>query len=121
MSVVSRRRVWSELVDVETLSRTRVLAPLAQRGIELMVAVTPDLLPKTPRVVNRCREAGVRVGLWPMLDDSEGRWPRAGNAESFVRLTTRLVGSLEAAGALPAFSARASLTFVKGNCRTALE
>jgi len=99
--VSGRRRVWSELVPYATLGRPEVLRPLRDRGIELLVAVTPETRAGAADVVRACRDGGVGVGLWPMLGDAEGRWPAGGNLSRFRRFATGLLEDLEGGGALP--------------------
>lgn len=96
-----RRRIWSEYVPYDALVSPPLLRALASRSIELLVAVTPDLAADAVRVVHACRNAGVRVGLWPMLADADGRWASAANGERFCAFVHDLVDDLEARAALP--------------------
>lgn len=96
-----RRRIWSEYVPYEVLGSRALLRSLATRSIELIVAVTPELAPRAADVVHACRDAEVRVGLWPMLADADGRWASASNAERFCGFARALVGDLQARAALP--------------------
>lgn len=96
-----RRYIWSEYVPYETLRAPAVLRALAARGITPIVAVTPRLLDRAAGVVRACREVGLDVGLWPMLDDAHGRWASAANTERFCGFARALVDTLEAHDALP--------------------
>jgi hypothetical protein len=93
-----RRRLWSETVSFDRVAEPSLLAELAARRIDLLVAVTPQTIRGAPRLVDSCRAAGVGVGLWPMLDDGDGRWPSAANAAPFASFCRDLVASLRATG-----------------------
>jgi hypothetical protein len=69
----------------ERLCDRRLLAALERRRIDLVVAVSPSTLASLPRVAAACRDAGVRVSAWPMLQDAQGRWASTSNAEPFAR------------------------------------
>jgi hypothetical protein len=88
-----RRIVWSEMVPYPEIRDPALLACLAARGIDLMVAVRPGTLEDAPAVVAACRTAGVGVGLWPMLDDDDGRWLSAANAARFSELACGLAAA----------------------------
>jgi hypothetical protein len=89
------------MVPYDAVARPEFLAELAARGIDLLVAVTPDATGGAARLVDACRAARVGIGLWPMIDDRDGRWPSAANAGRFARFVRALVESLRAAAALP--------------------
>ncbi len=74
----------------ERLCDRRLLASLARRKIDLVVAVFPSTLVTLPRVVDVCGDAGVHVSAWPMLEDAQGRWASTSNAEPFVRFATEV-------------------------------
>ena len=96
-----RRRIWSEYVPYDALVSRSLLRALASRSIELLVAVKPALTADVVRVVHACRSAGVRVGIWPMLADADGRWASAANGEQFCAFARALIDELEARAALP--------------------
>lgn len=98
---VRRRRLWSEMVDYDQIIEASLMAELAARRIDLIVAVTPPTAASAAGLVDACRAAGVGIGLWPMLDDSDGRWPSAANAGRFAAFCRQLLVSLRAAAALP--------------------
>jgi len=94
------------MVPYDRIAEPGLLADLAARRVDLVVAVTPPAgvpgsFAPVARLVDRCRAAGVGIGLWPMLDDRHGRWPSAANAARFAGFCRQLVASLRAAGALP--------------------
>lgn len=77
------------------------LALLRSRGIGVRAAVRPDSAATAAELVARCRDAGLSIGLWPMIDDREGRWASAWNGAGFADFTRRLLDALDAAGARP--------------------
>ncbi len=78
-----------------------MLRLLAARGLELVAAVRPGQREDARRLVRACRTAGVRVLLWPMLGDADGRWASASNGDRFARFALDLLRGLEAERALP--------------------
>ncbi len=93
---MKRRRIWSELVPYDELCSKKVLELLRDRGIGMLVAVTPDIADGAPKVVRACRAYGVSVGLWPMLHQAQGRWPSSFNAKAFVAFVDELLAELTA-------------------------
>lgn len=89
--------MWSELVPLAELTRAPVLAELARRRIELLVAVQPSERSQLVPLVTRARELGLSIGLWPLLEDRAGRWLHPSNAEAFVRWIDELLETLDAA------------------------
>lgn len=100
-----RRRIWSEYVPYEVLETRALLRALGDRSLTLIVAVTPDLAPGAAGVVRACRDAGIELGLWPMLANADGRWASAVNAARFCGFVRSLIDSLDARAALPDFVA----------------
>lgn len=89
------------MLPYDQIAEPALLADLAQRQVDILVAVTPATVARAGRLVARCRDAGVGIGLWPMVDDRQGRWPSAANAAPFVQFCRRLMDSLRAARAMP--------------------
>ncbi len=85
-----RRRIWSELLAYDRLCDRTLLTALARREIDLVVAVFPWTLDGLVRVTTACADAGVRVSLWPMLADADGRWASSSNAEPFARFALQV-------------------------------
>jgi len=56
---------------------------LAARALMPLVAVRPWDLGALPEVVERCRALAVPLGVWPMLDDAEGRWANTDDMSRF--------------------------------------
>lgn len=71
-----------------------VLALLRRHAIDVLVAVRPHDLGALPRVVAACRDAGVGIAAWPMLDDSDGRWASVRNVEAFALLVRRVLDAV---------------------------
>ncbi len=74
---------------------------LASRSIRLLWAVTPEWFSQAARVVGAARDAGVSIGLWPMIEDGRGRWANGWNAEAFAGYGRDLLATLERARTLP--------------------
>ncbi len=85
-----------------TVRSARVIGLLASRGVELCLAVRPGGEAGLAATVGACAEAGVRVALWPMLADRDGRWACAGNAAAFVDYARGLCDGLASEGVAPA-------------------
>jgi hypothetical protein len=79
-----RVTLWCEFLPYHALCREPVLRMLRERGIGLMVAVTPEHARQAADVVKAIHDAELRVGLWPMLAHADGRWPNVHNADIFV-------------------------------------
>lgn len=90
----TRYRIWCEDVPFDEVVRPSVLAPLAARGIALLAGVRPWTERDAGPLVAACRDAGVCVGLWPMLGDADGRWANAQNVDRFARFTRDLTERL---------------------------
>lgn len=98
-----RRRAWIETLPFEAIARPDVVALLASRGIEPIVAVWPSTpIEAIVRVIEAHGEAGRPTALWPMLSDGEGRWANAGNAATFADFVEQLCARLAATGRAPA-------------------
>lgn len=93
--------MWSEDVPYARIAEPALLAELGARGVDLCVAVTPERASWAAQVVQACREAGVGVALWPMLDDRDGRWASTANALRFRDFTGALLARLQSVAALP--------------------
>ncbi len=84
------RRIWSEFVSYSHLCSAEVRTLLAQRNIQLLVAVTPSRLAKLDTLVAHYRDAGINLGLWPMVDDDDGRWGSTFNAQIYSDFVLRV-------------------------------
>jgi hypothetical protein len=82
------RRIWSEFVSYEVLCSKLVVDMLREHDLEVLVAVTPSQLEDVPKLSKHMRDAGVRLGLWPMVADDHGRWGSTFNAHHFSEFTT---------------------------------
>ncbi|HYV43537.1 MAG TPA: hypothetical protein VFA20_01705 [Myxococcaceae bacterium] len=94
----SRRRIYSELVPLDELARAPILAALAEREVQLLVAVQPDGRDDALRVIDRAREIDLSIGLWPLLSNDRGRWLHPGNAGEFARWIDELILAVDRRG-----------------------
>ena len=94
----TRRRIYSELVPLDQLARAPILAPLAEREVQLLAAVQPGGRDDALRVVERAREIGLSIGLWPLLPDDRGRWLHSENADEFARWIDELIVEIDRRG-----------------------
>jgi hypothetical protein len=97
-----RRRIYCEMMPIEEVAAARVLDLLRGFDLELVMAVRPGEGPALARLLERASSAGVRVAIWPMVADREGRWASAENAARFCAFAEDLVAMLGAAGLTPA-------------------
>lgn len=93
--MTGRRRVYAEMMPLRELGRAPILAELARRRIELVAAVQPSDRADAVALVERARELGLAIGLWPLLPNTEGRWLHAGNARRFVAEIEHLLEALD--------------------------
>jgi hypothetical protein len=78
-----RRRIWVETISYEVLRAQRTIQLLRRWDVGVLVAVRPPMLAALPETLDALRGEGVEAGVWPMLDDGEGRWANARNAAAF--------------------------------------
>ena len=79
----ARRRIWCETLPHDELVAPAVVRLLGRSGVAPIVAVWPDTTaPMIARILERFGEAGLRVTLWPMLADRDGRWVNAENVDA---------------------------------------
>lgn len=91
-----RRRIWSETLPFAELAAPATMSLLARFDVELLAAVRPWDLPDLPALVGACNDAGVVVGLWPMIDDADGRWANALNVATFEAFVRRVLDAVPA-------------------------
>jgi hypothetical protein len=96
-----RRRVWCEMLTHAEIAAPNVLSALGRRGIGVLVAALPGPLDDLVTLSSRARDAGVQLGVWPMLANEAGRWASAENAAGFSSYVRRLVDELDRRGAAP--------------------
>jgi hypothetical protein len=80
----------------------RALDLLRGFDLDLVMAVRPGQGPSVAGLLERADRAGVRVALWPMVADRDGRWASAENAARFCAFAEDLVVRLAARGIRPA-------------------
>lgn len=77
------RRVYSERWPLTELCCSPVLEALSERHIGLLAALRPGQEREAAALVDRARAIDLRIGLWPMLGDEQGRWLTPDNAAAF--------------------------------------
>jgi hypothetical protein len=95
------RRIWSEHVPFDVLTRPAVLDLLSKRSVGVLVAVQPHQRRRVPDLLSRCADRGVDLALWPLLDDSEGRWPSDANAGAYRGHLLRMLDRVAECGSRP--------------------
>jgi hypothetical protein len=89
---VPRRRIYCE-----TLAPSAVVAhlpALVARDLDPIVAVFPSTLDDAAAAIPRLRAAGLRVAVWPMLADADGRWVSVGTIAAFVAFTDAVLARI---------------------------
>lgn len=74
----------------EVVASSRVMALCRRYDVSLLVAVRPETLRGVGELVRACARAEVPLGLWPMLDDAQGRWANARNVAVFGEFAERV-------------------------------
>lgn len=91
--------VWYELLPYARLS-AEVMGALRDRRIGIYLAVTPDVVDDLADTVKLCRDHGVRVGVWPMVERAHGRWPSAHNVDRFEAFIDEVMAKIDRADEL---------------------
>lgn len=86
--------VWYELLPYAELTPA-IIALLRERDLTIYLAVTPDVVHNLADTVKRCRDGGLRVGVWPMVERENGRWPSADNVDRFEAFVAEVRRALE--------------------------
>lgn len=94
-----RYRIYSETLPYEELVSPRVLSLMRRHPLELVLAVRPWQVASLGDVAERLSGAGIPLSVWPMIEDDDGRWANAQNAERFVAFVRTACDALEAHGA----------------------
>lgn len=69
-------------------------ALLSRHGLELLLAARPHERDALTPTLGALADQGIPVALWPMLEDHDGRWPSARNADLFDRYVRELLEEL---------------------------
>lgn len=85
-------------MPLSELRRSPVLARLAERGIALLAAVQPADREDAFALVERARELGLSIGLWPLLENARGRWLHPDDAEGFAAHVDAVLEGLDRRG-----------------------
>jgi hypothetical protein len=95
-----RRRIWCELIDPEELGSEATLALLERFQLEPLIALPPSRENEAMAIaLHRLTARGIRVGVWPLLDDRDGYWPSEANVVDFERRVDEALRFGEKAGA----------------------
>ncbi len=73
------------------LASPDLIGLLQPRNLQVLVAVTPSRLAELPELVAIYRDLDIDFGLWPMVDDEDGRWGSTFNAEIYSEFVLRVV------------------------------
>ncbi|MCB9653493.1 MAG: hypothetical protein H6729_05075 [Deltaproteobacteria bacterium] len=100
LSTTRRRRVFSEHLPPELLGERATIDLLQRFNLEVIVALPPDReTPPMAEALERLCQAGVPIGVWPLLEDAEGYWPSEQNVEAFVSRVSRALDFVTLGGA----------------------
>jgi hypothetical protein len=75
--------VWTEFLSPDVLGAKETLDVLQRYRLQPLIAMPPGR--EGPAMVEALRslhDAGVPIGIWPLLPDSEGYWPGSANAQA---------------------------------------
>ena len=94
-SAMPRRRIWCETLPYAVLREARTLALLRAYELGVLVAVRPNTIGELAETLDALAGAGIGVGLWPMLDDADGRWANARNHARFADFAREVARATE--------------------------
>ena len=83
--------MWCETLAYDEVARPPLRALLRERGIDLLLAVRPWQLGEIDALVRRLQADGIFVGLWPMVDDRDGRWASVASSAALIGFADELV------------------------------
>lgn len=87
-----RRRIWCELLPPEQLGEDTTIALLEKYRVEPIVALPPVRQTEAMfAALAKLGARGIKLGLWPLLDDEDGYWPSLHNAEKFADRVAQLL------------------------------
>lgn len=78
-------------MSYQELAHASLAAPLQRYHVELLLAVRPWQLNEAADIIRLFQDSGVRVAVWPMLSDAEGRWANAANHSRFISFCDQLL------------------------------
>lgn len=95
-----RRRVYVEHLPPEELARPATVQLCTHYALEPIVALPPSReTPAMSAAFAALARAGLRIGVWPLLEDGEGYWPSSHNAEAFERRVDAALEFVKKSGA----------------------
>ncbi len=86
-----RRRIWSETLPHAAVTTREVCTLLRDHRLEVALAVRPSDLTTLARTVAILADAGIATSLWPMVDDSDGRWVHRGSLREHQVLASSIL------------------------------
>ncbi len=89
-----KHRIWSEFVSYSELASERVIGMLREFDVEVLVAVMPENVLEIADLCQVYGEAGVQIGVWPMIADEDGRWASTYNAQAYAAFVESLLPTL---------------------------
>lgn len=101
--------MWSELFSPRELARPGHAGLLRRYRLGVIAAVRPWQLDEIDRLLDWARDEGLRLSLWPMVSDADGRWLSAATVPAFTQLFSKLVPIVERAAARGAAPAEIAL------------
>lgn len=96
-----RAHVFSEFTPFDALTSRETTRALARAKLAVYVALQPSQRDRAGVVIGRLRDAGVEVGLWPLLENRDGRWANVWNGARFAAFCRGLFDELDAVDLLP--------------------
>jgi len=81
-------------VSIADATAPPVLDALRSADVQLLQAVFPHTTEATRDLIRACRDRGVSVGVWPMIEDDAGRWASADNGVRYARFARSVLDAL---------------------------
>lgn len=95
-----RRRIYVEHLPAELLEAPATLDLLHRYRLEPIVALPPSRqTPSMAKALAALDARGLRLGVWPLLDDADGYWPSDHNAPAYRRRVDEVLAFCDACGA----------------------
>lgn len=87
---IHKRGIWAETAPRDVLCDPATWKLLARYALEVAVAIRPQDVALAAHVRDLAAQAEVKAFLWPMIDDSEGRWLSVVSAPAFRTFLTEV-------------------------------
>jgi hypothetical protein len=79
-----RKRIWCETLSHHDLVQAKTRDLLARGPFEAIVAVQPETLETLFPALATLESHGIKVSVWPMLSNAEGRWLSLATAPAYL-------------------------------------